>query len=190
MGFYELGNGCDTCDTVPMLNQNINMQMDGHSSLVSGQMMPFNPNSNNMKQYNGAIASGYVSNGTNLGSMGAGSVGTTLGSQGQPAAVKQVTTTVTTTNVPVANATAPAKKVETFVSGDATPNPTQQMWHKSGKHWIMLGLVIFCALAANECSKYFLNKSIQLDGSPMYYVAYVAVTILLAYAVNTYLTNN
>ena len=55
------------------------------------------------------------------------------------------------------------------------------------KKWIVLGLVIFSALASNECCKYFLNKSLQLnDGSPMYYVAYVGVAVLLTMAANKY----
>lgn len=195
MGFYELGNGCDSCESVQMLPPNVNMAMDGSSSMASGMMMPYNPNSNPMKQYNGAIASGYVTNGTNLGAMGTGSTGMGLGAQ--PPAVKQVTTTVTTTNVPVAGAAATVAnnatpKVEGFANPTASAGNAQamMMWHKSGKHWVLLGLVVFCALAANECCKYFLNKSIQLDGSPMYYVGYVAVAVLLAYAAHTYLNNN
>jgi hypothetical protein len=187
MGFYELGNGCDSCESVsPILPQNVNMSMDPNSSMASGMMMPYNPTGNAMKQYNGGVTAGYPQ-GNNMGSMGNGSTGGSLA--GQPQAVKQVTTTVTTTsvpNAPAANTNAPAQKVEGFTSGSTTSN----MMMKSGKHWVVLGLVIFCALAANECCKYFLNKSIQLDGSPMYYVAYVGVAVLLTYAVNTYVSNN
>uniref|UniRef100_A0A6C0HL40 Uncharacterized protein n=1 Tax=viral metagenome TaxID=1070528 RepID=A0A6C0HL40_9ZZZZ len=178
MGFYELGNGCDSCESVQMLPQNVNMD-SGMGSYGLG--------SNPMKQFNSAVSSGYVPNGTNLGAMGTGSTGMSMG--GQPAAVKQVTTTVTTTNVPTAAATVtpgtPTNKVEGFTNNNST---TQQMLNKTGKQWILLGLVVFCSLAANECCKYFLNKSIQLDGSPMYYVGYVAITVLLAYAAYTYLT--
>jgi hypothetical protein len=46
-------------------------------------------------------------------------------------------------------------------------------------------------LAANECCKYFLNKSLQLnDGSPLYYVGYVAVAVLLTWAAETYISKN
>jgi hypothetical protein len=59
------------------------------------------------------------------------------------------------------------------------------------KKWIVLGLVIFTALASNECCKYFLNKSLQLnDGSPMYYVAYAGVAILHTMAANKYANAN
>ena len=44
---------------------------------------------------------------------------------------------------------------------------------------------------SNECCKYFLNKSLQLnDGSPLYYVGYVAVAVLLAWAAETYIAKN
>jgi hypothetical protein len=59
------------------------------------------------------------------------------------------------------------------------------------KKWIILGLVIFSALASNECCKYFLNKSLQLnDGSPMYYLAYAVVAILVTFATYTYVSKD
>lgn len=186
MGFYELGNGCDSCESVaPILPQNVTMTMDPNSSMASGMMMPYNPASNAMKQYNGGVVAGYAQ-GNNLGMMGNGSTGGTLATPQQ--AVKQVTTTVTTTSVPNTQPATPntPPKVEGFTSGSTT----QTNMMKSGKHWLVLGLVIFTALASNECCKYFLNKSIQLDGSPMYYVAYVVVAGLLTYAVYTYVNNN
>ena len=193
MGFYELGNGCDSCESVQMLPQNVNMNMDNSSSMVSGMMMPYNPISNPMKQYNGGVTAGYVSNGTNIGVTGNGSTGMTMGAA-QPAAVKQVTTTVTTTNVPAAAATTgtghtgATTKVEGFASGSTSTGMNSGV--NGPKYWILSGLIYFCALAANECCKYFLNKSIQLDGSPLYYVAYVAISILLSYAVYTYFSSN
>ena len=73
MGFYELGNGCDTCDTVQsILPNNVNMQMDPNSSLVASMVMPYGTQSNMVKQYNGAIASGYTTQGSNFGGMGMG----------------------------------------------------------------------------------------------------------------------
>jgi len=208
MGFYELGNGCDSCDTVQsLIPNNVNMQMDPNSSLVASMVMPYGSQANMVKQYNGAIASGYTTQGSNFGSMGMGSTGSTMGAiQGTQAMVMVPATTVaapSTTNagkqvqvaapgpvavvVPAANspattATATAK-VEGFTDG------------ASGMHdprkWVVLGLVIFTALAANECCKYFLNKSLQLnDGSPLYYVGYVAVAILLSWAAETYISKN
>jgi hypothetical protein len=197
MGFYELGNGCDSCETVgSILPNNVNMQMDPNSAMVASMMMPYNPASNTMQQYGGAVSSG---NSGIMGNMGNGSMGGSMGGgmqqkqMAQPAAVKQVTTTVTTTNVPAAVAAPSANsKVEGFVGSANNANNANgsNNMMKSNKHWILLGLVIFTALAGNECCKYFLNKSIQLDGSPMYYVAYVGVAILLTYAAHTYMSTH
>jgi hypothetical protein len=205
MGFYELGNGCDSCDTVQsILPNNVNMQMDPNSSLVASMVMPYGSQSNMVKQYNGAIASGYTTQGSNLGSMGMGSNGSTMGG-GQ--AMVMVPATVAAPNngaqkqvqvaapgpvavvVPAAAASANNKasgsaKVEGFSDGS-------DQWHYDPRKWVILGLVVLSSLAANECCKYFLNKSLQLnDGSPLYYVGYVAVAILLTWAASTYISKN
>jgi hypothetical protein len=209
MGFYELGNGCDSCDTVQsLIPNNVNMQMDPNSSLVASMVMPYGSQANMVKQYNGAIASGYTTQGSNFGSMGMGSNGSTMGG-GQamvmvPATVSQTATApsvgaqkqvqvaapgsvavvvpaATATNTKAAGGDA---KVEGFSDG-------RDQWHYDPRKWVILGLVVFSSLAANECCKYFLNKSLQLnDGSPLYYVGYVAVAILLAWAANTYINKN
>lgn len=214
MGFYELGNGCDSCDTVQsILPNNVNMQMDPNSSMVASMVMPYGTQSNMVRQYNGAIASGYATQGSNFGSMGMGSTGTTMGG-GQVAATNtqamvmvpasSVAATGTTTTTagkqvqvaaagPVAvvvpsssNSSSNNAKVEGFSDGTGASG-----WMHDPRKWVVLGLVIFSALAANECCKYFLNKSLQLnDGSPLYYVGYVAVAILLAWAAETYITKN
>ena len=208
MGFYELGNGCDSCDTVSaILPNNVNMQMDPNSSMVASMVMPYGTQNNMMKQYNGAIASGYGTQGSNLGMMGNGSNGSTMGAtQPTQTMVMVPATTVATTTVPAttagkqvvapgpvavvvpaansAPATSTTAKVEGFTDGSTSMAGNSKMW-------IVLGLVIFAALAGNECCKYFLNKSLQLnDGSPLYYVAYVAVAVLLAFAAYTYATKN
>jgi len=208
MGFYELGNGCDSCDTVQsILPNNVNMQMDPNSSMVASMVMPYGTQSNMVRQYNGAIASGYTTQGSNFGSMGMGSTGSTMGApQGTQAMVMVPATTVaapgatTVSNVgkqvqvaapgpvavvvPSVNSTSNNAKVEGFSDGTSG-------WMHDARKWVVLGLVIFSALAANECCKYFLNKSLQLnDGSPLYYVGYVAVAVLLAWAAETYITKN
>lgn len=202
MGFYELGNGCDSCDTVSsILPNNVNMQMDPNSSMVASMVMPYGTQNNMMKQYNGAIASGYTTQGSNMGMMGNGSTGSTMGATQatqtmvmvpattqQQQAMKQVTVPGSVAVVvPAANsppAVPSTTKVEGFTDGTG-------MMSGNCKMWIVLGLVIFSALASNECCKYFLNKSLQLnDGSPLYYVAYVAVAVLLAFAAYTYATKN
>jgi hypothetical protein len=205
MGFYELGNGCDSCDTVSsILPNNVNMQMDPNSSMVASMVMPYGTQNNMMKQYNGAIASGYGTQGTNLGMMGNGSTGSTMGAPQQTQTMVMVpATTVATGGQQMKQVTAPgpvAVVVPAPNSAPATATTTTKiegftdgtgMMAGNSKMWIVLGLVIFSALAGNECCKYFLNKSLQLnDGSPLYYVAYVAVAVLLSFAAYTYVTKN
>jgi hypothetical protein len=205
MGFYELSNGCDSCETISsVIPSNVNMGMDPNSALIAS--MGYGTQANSVQQYNNNISSsGYVQQGSNFGVMGGGSNGGSMGGgqrqpaqqQGQqqashqqqasqPKVVKQVVTTTTTTPLPpvapVANTYA---KMEGFTDGSGSGS--NMMGMGNDKNWIVLGLVIFSAMALNECCKYFLNKSLQLnDGSPMYYVAYVVVAILLALAANKY----
>jgi len=218
MGFYELGNGCDSCDTVQsILPNNVNMQMDPNSSMVASMVMPYGSQSNMVRQYNGAVASGYSTQGSNFGSMGMGSTGSTMGGgQGTTQSTQAMvmvpastlvaqgtTTTVGTTTtagkqiqvaapgsvavvVPSSNSATATAKVEGFSDGTGYSG-----WMHDSRKWVVLGLVIFSALAANECCKYFLNKSLQLnDGSPLYYVGYVAVAVLLSWAAETYIAKN
>ena len=201
MGFYELGNGCDSCDTVSsILPNNVNMQMDPNSSMVASMVMPYGTQNNMMKQYNGGIASGYTSQGSNMGYSGNGSTGSTMGATQTTQVQQMMVVPVTTTQQH--QPTKPQGTVAVIVpspnSAPVTPSTTKVEGFTDGammtgncKMWIVLGLVIFSALAGNECCKYFLNKSLQLnDGSPLYYVAYVAVAVLLSFAAYTYSTKN
>ena len=202
MGFYELGNGCDSCDTIAPIN-NVNMQSVPSYLSQASMMAPFGTQgSANVSQYTHATSSGYPQNGNGMGSMGTGSSGSTMGAT-------TMTTTVPTTivqtipNVQVQQQTAqkpmkqvsasagpamvmvPSNTVEGFSDGSSSGGMSND------KKWIVLGLVIFSALASNECCKYFLNKSLQLnDGSPMYYLAYAVVAVLLTLAANTYVNKN
>ena len=176
MGFYELGNGCDSCETVQsVLPQNL--QMDPNSGMVASIAMPYGTQNNMMmKQYNTP---------TNSMVMVPTTVANTVAST-NPQVMKQVMQTannnVATVVVPTqTNATVVTKNVEGFSDG------TNLLRGLNNKMWIVLGLVFFSALAANECCKYFLNKSLQLnDANPLYYVAYVGVAMLLTFAAYTY----
>ena len=199
MGFYELGNGCDTCETISSaIPTNVNMQMDTNSGLLANMSMPYGAQPNTVQQYNNTISSSGYPQGNNMGAMGNGSNGSSMGVRQQPTQqggnaqpkqiVKQVVTTTTTTPAAV-NVPATATNVEAFSNGSGSGS--SEYGHGSmmnhDKKWIVLGLVIFSALSLNECCKYFLNKSLQLnDGSPMYYVAYTVVAILLTMAANKY----
>ena len=195
MGFYELGNGCDSCDTVSsILPNNVN------SNQYSGSYGTQGGNSN---QYNtGMVSSGYAQGGA-MGSMGNGSNGSTMGtptigtSMGTATMVVPVTTTQmkqvqvqvpgpAQVLVPAAGSSKGKMSVEGFTDSAGASDTMS-----NDKKWIILGLVIFTALAGNECCKYFLNKSLQLnDGSPMYYVAYAGVAVLLTFAAYTYVSKN
>ena len=199
MGFYELGNGCDSCDTIAPIN-NVNMQSTPSYLSQASMMAPFGTQGTaNVSQYTHATSSGYPQNGA-MGSMGTGSSGSTMGAT-------TMTTTVPTTIIqtipnvqvqqqqqkPAKQVTAPgpamvmvpATNSHNYSEGFTDSNSNNSMMRD--KKWIILGLVTFSALASNECCKYFLNKSLQLnDGSPMYYLAYAIVAILVTFAVYTY----
>ena len=203
MGFYELGNGCDSCDTIAPIN-NVNMQSTPSYLSQASMMAPFGTQGTaNVSQYTHATSSGYPQSGA-MGSMGTGSSGSTMGAT-------TMTTTVPTTivqTIPNVQVQQPAKPNKQITG---TPGPAMVMVPASNvegfsdgmngsgsggnmmndKKWIILGLVIFSALASNECCKYFLNKSLQLnDGSPMYYLAYAVVAVLLTFAAHTYVSKN
>ena len=204
MGFYELSNGCDSCDTIAPIN-NINMQQTPSYLSQSSMMAPFGTQgSASVSQYTHATSSGYPQSGS-MGSMGTGSSGSTMGAT-------TMTTTVPTTIIqtipnvqvqqqqkPVKQVTAPGPAMVMVPASNNTKHEgfTDGMYDSNGsgmmndKKWIILGLVIFSALASNECCKYFLNKSLQLnDGSPMYYLAYAVVAILVTFAAYTYVSKD
>ena len=203
MGFYELGNGCDSCDTIAPLN-NINMQSTPSYLSQASMMAPFGTQGTaNVSQYTHATSSGYPQNGA-MGSMGTGSSGSTMGAT-------TMTTTVPTTIIqtipnvqvqqqqkPVKQVTAPGPAMVMVPANNINSNSYSSEGFTDGtgsmmqdKKWIILGLVIFSALASNECCKYFLNKSLQLnDGSPMYYLAYAVVAILVTFAAYTYVSKD
>lgn len=166
MGFYELGNGCDSCETVNTMLPS-NLQMDPNTNMVSNMVMPSynNQYKQNMQQQNMIM------------------VPTTPMSSNSPQAMKQLNNNAVAVVVPNTNVTIPSPTPSKVIEGF-----TDTVF-QNNKMWIVLGLVIFSALAANECCKYFLNKSLQLnDGNPLYYVAYVGVIILLTFAAYTYST--
>lgn len=211
MGFFELGNGCDSCETLDMSPRGVNNMMDAGSAAIASMAMPYGTQNNIAKQYTNTVSAGYATpQGTNYGYISTGNNATTLGVNVQntptQAMVMVPATTTTTTNaagqivkqvaapgpvavvVPAANTAvgsstgAANNKVEGFTDGSYQMDP---------RKWIILGLVIFSALALNECCKYFLNKSLQLnDGSPLYYVAYAGVAAILTWAVQTYISKN
>ena len=217
MGFYELGNGCDSCDTISsIIPTNVNMQSTPSYLSQASMMSPYGTQGTstpNVSQYIQATSSGYPQTGTNMGSMGTGSSGSTMGATTMtttvPTTIVQTIPNMTTQMKQVtapgpAMVMVPAKANNSNSSGSSSNNYNIEsfsdgrgMYDMYGggmtcdKKWIILGLIIFSALASNECCKYFLNKSLQLnDGSPMYYLAYAGVAILLTFAAHTYISKN
>ena len=204
MGFYELSNGCDSCDTIAPIN-NVNMQSTPSYLSQASMMAPFGTQgSASVSQYTHATSSGYPQGGA-MGSMGTGSSGSTMGTTSMGATT--MTTTVPTTIIqtipnvqqqkPMKQVTAPgpamvmvpANSVNSKIEGFSDGTGSGSMLNEN--KWIILGLVIFSALASNECCKYFLNKSLQLnDGSPMYYLAYAVVAVLLTFAAYRYFSSS
>jgi len=203
MGFYELGNGCDSCDTIAPLN-NVNMQSVPSYLSQASMMAPYGTQGTaNVSQYTHATSSGYPQSGS-MGTMGTGGSGSTMGVTNMGATT--MTTTVPTTIVqtipnvqvqqtkPMKQVTAPGPAMVMVPAKTNNSNHVEGFTDNSSsllndKKWIILGLIIFSALASNECCKYFLNKSLQLnDGSPMYYLAYAVVAILVTFATYTYIS--
>lgn len=194
MGFYELGNGCDSCDTVGSImptNVNSNQYSGSYGTQGgNGSANIYNPN---------MVSSGYAQGGS-MGSMGNGSNGTTMGAPmtTQTMVVQTVPVTTTTTQMKQVQVPGPAQVLVPVGTNKGTVHHSHEGFTdgtdkgmSTDKKWIILGLVIFSALAGNECCKYFLNKSLQLnDGSPMYYVAYAGVAVLLTFAAYTYVSKN
>ena len=203
MGFYELGNGCDSCDTIAPLN-NINMQPTPSYLSQASMMSPYGTQGTaNVSQYMNATTSGYPQS-AGMGSMGTGSSGSTMGATTMtttvPTTIVQTIPNVQVQQVQQVQQSKPMKQV-TAPGPAMIMVPANNSHHVEGfsdgsgsgmmndKKWIILGLIIFSALASNECCKYFLNKSLQLnDGSPMYYLAYAVVAILVTFAAHTYIS--
>jgi len=218
MGFYELGNGCDSCDTITPSYAN-NTNLDATNFMANAQS-PYGSQVNT-NQYQKATTAGYPQSAT-MGVMSGG--GGMNMNNGMGATTMTTTTSIPTTlvNVPVTTTTTTQQKgmkqvavpgsvpivisssgqtgsgssggIESFTDGMGYGGGnygSKDTWSQHNKHWIMLGLIVFSALASNECCKYFLNKSLQMnDGSPMYYFAYAGVAVLLTFAAYTYLSKN
>ena len=216
MGFFELGigNGCDTCEPVNAPNNvnNVNMYTNNNSSMPYGTQ-----NNSAATNYNNSMSSGSGYQGSSNMSSNNGMGNNNLSNQNmvshmgqqtiqttQPTMVMVPATTVSTTTtnngqvvkqviVPTHTASSSTNatlKMEGFTDGNMH-NGSNNILLSNNKNWVVLGFVVFTALASNECCKYFLNKSLQLnDGSPLYYVAYIIVAMLLTYSSIIYTNKN
>ena len=161
MGFYELGSGCDSCATVDSPNMHI-------------------PNQTNSVAATNAMLATIQ--------------GVQQPNQRNPTA-QQIAAQVA--KQPAVQAYQPPEKkavqsMNRRMIGKTTQNgPMLSLNIPSSMFLLNLGMVILAALAVNECSRYYINKTIQLDdGSPLYFVGYAAVTILFAVCVYVYSQRN
>ena len=104
----------------------------------------------------------------------------------QPQVVQQSTTVQPQVETPKQVVQSMNNKVNGFTNG-----PQLNINLPSSMFYLNLALVVLSALAANECIKYFINKSIQVnDGNPLYFVGYAVLAALLAFAVHSYATKS
>lgn len=161
MGFYEIGAGCDTCASVETPNMNIPNQ------------------SNNIAATNAMLANIQNAHQPNNRNPTAQQIAAQVSKQ--PA---------------VQHYQPPEKKAVQSMNkkmlGRTTQNgPALSLNIPSSMFLLNFGMVILAALAINECARYYINKTIQLDdASPLYFVGYAAVTILFAVCVYMYCQRN
>ena len=157
MGFYEIGNGCDTCATIDTPSvQNYNGNTNGLMSTVP------------------------VSGAVNV-----------PVAQTQPVVQVQQPQVVQQSTTPQPVAETPKQVVQSMNNRVNGLSPQVNVNLPSSMFYLNLCLVVLSALAANECIKYFINKSIQVnDGNPLYFVGYAVLAALLAFAVHSYATKS
>lgn len=162
MGFYELGSGCDSCAEV--------------SSPNMGRI----PNQNNSVATTNAMLA-------------------TIQNAHQPndrnPTAQQIAAQVAKQPA-VQHYQPPEKKAVQSMNkkmvGKTTQNgPMLSLNIPSSMFLLNLGMVILAALAINECARYYINKTIQLDdGSPLYFVGYAVVAVLFAVCIYMYCQRN
>lgn len=157
MGFYEIGNGCDTCATIDTPSvQNYNGNTNGLMSTVP------------------------VSGAVNV-----------PVAQTQPVVQVQQPQVVQQSTTPQPVVETPKQVVQSMNNKVNGLAPQLNINLPSSMFYLNLALVILTALAANECIKYFINKSIQVnDGNPLYFVGYAVLAALLTFAVHSYATKS
>jgi hypothetical protein len=156
MGFYEIGNGCDSCATIDTPSVNFNGNTNGFMSTVP---------------VSGAVNVPVV--------------------QTQPVVQVQQPQVVQQSTTPQLVVETPKQVVQSMNNKVNGLAPQVNVNLPSSMFYLNLALVVLSALAANECIKYFINKSIQVnDGNPLYFVGYAVLAALLTFAVHSYATKS
>jgi hypothetical protein len=162
MGFYEIGGGCDSCSEVSSY---------GNNGVLN--------QTNNVAATNAMLA--------------------TLQGANQPnnrnPTAQQIAAQVATQPA-IQHYQPPEKKAIQAMNkkmvGNTTQNgPQLNLNIPSSMFLLNLGMVILAALAINECARYYINKTIQLDdGNPLYFVGYATIAVLFAVCIYMYCQRN
>jgi len=157
---FDISNGCGSCSTLGMNEVPVNQVMQVDQTSQYLANMVAANSGNGMVNNGGA-----VNNANNRVAI------PNVATVNNGANNKQVA-------VPVANTVpAPLKKTKSIEYGV--------------NYFLMVGLAVAAALAFNETAKYHINQAIKFnEGSPMYYVAYAGVMVVLAGVVHNYLSKN
>jgi len=171
---FDISNGCGSCSTLGMNEVPVNqvMQVDQTSQYLANMVAA---NSGNGMVNNG----GAVNNANNR--VAIPNVATVNNGANNNQAIANAAMAAANNKqvaVPVANTVpAPLKKTKSIEYGV--------------NYFLMVGLAVAAALAFNETAKYHINQAIKFnEGSPMYYVAYAGVMVVLAGVVHNYLSKN
>jgi hypothetical protein len=174
MASLDISNGCGSCETfgdVPMQQQQ--NFMGGSNQQNMGNMMSNNQGqvyTNPTNALNQAMQSAGV-----LGSNNSIMNGT---SNGQPKPMNQ--------NVQPQQPSAPPMRVATPTVA-YMPEKKHMPLSVRAANFAILTLVVVSALATNEAVKYYINQAIKFnDGSPMYYVGYAVLAMLMTGALYHY----
>ena len=173
MSSFNLSNGCGSCEevftNVPNMSA-MQQPMDQTSQYLVNSVS----NSNSSQ----AHAANLVNNAMRQ----AGIINTTNGNT-----MLNATSNGANQNIqPQQPSKPPVRKAEQVVMVENFTDKKSSS-NERANNFIVMGIVIVAALACNETVKYYINQSIKFnDGSPLYYVAYSVIAILLGAAVHHY----
>jgi hypothetical protein len=206
MSYLNIGGGCDSCSTVGMdVPMNQMQGMDQNSNLVANMVNVPSIN-NSMNSVNG-MSNTSMNNIVNTQNMNSGVNNAMVQMNGGVAtnnatnnnvAVNGAMNNAVMNNAVMNNSNSRVNNAVVMpqmnsVGNNVVPNNNGQKKRAlvSPTNLVMLGLVIFAALASNESAAYHLNQAVKFnEANPMYYVLYAVVAILLCLAAYHYMTSN
>lgn len=197
MSYLNIGGGCDSCSTVGMdIPMNQMQGMDYNSNLVANMVsVPTINNGMNAvgtTSMNNIVNTQNMNNGGNMVQMNGG-VATNNSTNNNVAINSAMNNAVMNNANQQVNSGVVVPQMNNNVNNNVNNvnNVQKKRAVVSPTNLVMLGLVIFAALASNESAKYHLNQAVKFnEANPMYYVLYGVVAILLCLAAYHYMTTN